>query len=126
MRLEEEANKMAQLTESAKKKGESKFMSEEAKRDAQERIQAETEVVAQLERHAAEMARQREILQRQIEQHDDVKVAEIEAGASALKAKREEMEARVRQEEIELETLSESARREASDFILFECIFLHP
>lgn len=119
VRLEEEANKMAQLTESAKKKGESKFMSEEAKRDAQERIQAETEVVAQLERHAAEMARQREILQRQIEQHDDVKKAEIEAGASALKAKREEMEARVRQEEIELETLSESARREASGFTLF-------
>lgn len=113
-RLEEEASKMAELTESARKKGESKFMSEEAKRDAEERIRAEAEVVAQLERQAVEMALQREKMQKQIEEHEDEKAAEIAASSSALKTKRALMEARMRQEEEEIKSLSETAKREAS------------
>lgn len=113
-RLEEEASKMTQLTESAKKKGEDKFMSEEARREAEERIRAETEVVAQLERQAAEMATRRATMQNQLAEHENEKVAEMEASSSALRAKRALVEARMRQEEEELKNLSESAKREAS------------
>lgn len=113
-RLDEEANKMAQLTENAKKKGESKFMTEEAKRDAEERIQADTKVVAQLERQAAEMAAKRENMLRQIKEEEDEKVSKIKASASLLKAKRAQLEACMRQEEIELKTLSEETKCEAS------------
>lgn len=113
-RLEEEAVKMAELTESAKKKGESKFMSEEAKREAEERIRAEAEVVSQLERQAADMALQRENMQKQLTEREDIKAAEIEANTSALKTKRALVEARMRQEEEEIKTLSEAAKREAS------------
>ncbi|CAM9096338.1 unnamed protein product [Ectocarpus fasciculatus] len=113
-RLEEEAVKMAELTESAKKKGESKFMSEEAKREAEERIRAEAEVVAQLERQAADMALQRENMQKQLAEREDIKAAEIEANTSALQTKRALVEARMRQEEEEIKTLSEAAKREAS------------
>lgn len=111
-RLEEEASKMAQLTESAKKKGENKFMSEEAKRDAEERIRAEAEVVVQLERQAAHMAEQRASMQRQLAEREGQKIAEIEASSTALKAKRAVVEARMRQEQDELKTLSESAKHE--------------
>lgn len=111
-RLEEEATKMAELTENAKKKGESKFMSEEAKRDAEERIRAEAEVVAQLERQAAEMALQRENMQKQLAEREHQKVAEIEANSSALKTKRAMVEARMKQEEEEIKSLSEAAKRE--------------
>lgn len=113
-RLEEEASKMAELTESAKKKGESKFMSEEAKRGAEERIRAEAEVVAQLERKAADMALQRQNMQKELEAHEDEKAAEIEASSSALKQKRALVEARMKQEEEEIKSLSEAAKREAS------------
>lgn len=113
-RLEEEACKMAELTESAKKKGESKFISEEAKRDAEERIRAEAEVVAQLERQAAEMTLQRENIRKQLAEHEDERAAEIEASSSALKTKRALVEARMRQEEEEIKSLSETAKREAS------------
>lgn len=113
-RLEEEANKMAELTESAKKKGENKFMSEEAKRGAEERIRAEAEVVAQLERKAAEMALQRENMQKELKAKEDEKKAEIEASSSALKQKRALVEARMKQEEEEIKNLSETAKREAS------------
>lgn len=113
-RLEEEATKMAELTESAKRKGESKFMSEEAKRDAEERIRAEAEVVAQLERQAAEMVLQRENMQKQLAEREHQKVAEIEANSSALKTKRAMVEARMRQEEEEIKSLSEAAKREVS------------
>ncbi|CAM9827182.1 unnamed protein product, partial [Ectocarpus sp. 8 AP-2014] len=119
-RLEEEAVKMAELTESAKKKGESKFMSEEAKREAEERIRAEAEVVAQLERQAADMALQRENMQKQLAEREDIKAAEIEANTSALKTKRALVEARMRQEEEEIKTLSEAAKREAT-----VCCFAH-
>eukprot|EP00752_Nemacystus_decipiens_P001469 g1445.t1 len=119
-RLEEEATKMAELTESAKKKGESKFMSEEAKRDAEERIRAETEVVAQLERQAAEMALQRENMQKQLAEREKQKVAEIEANSSALKTKRAMVEARMRQEEEEIKSLSEAAKREVEAKMLAE------
>lgn len=113
-RLEEEASKMAELTESAKKKGENKFMSEEAKRGAEERIRAEAEVVAQLERKAAEMALQRENMQKELEAKEDEKKAEIEASSSALKHKRALVEARMKQEEEEIKSLSETAKREVS------------
>lgn len=113
-RLEEEATKMAELTESAKKKGESKFMSEEAKRDVEERIRAETEVVAQLERQAAGMVLQRENMQKQLAEREHQKVAEIEANSSALKTKRAMVEARMKQEEEEIKSLSEAAKREVS------------
>ncbi|CAN0426825.1 unnamed protein product [Ectocarpus sp. 12 AP-2014] len=119
-RLEEEAVKMAELTESAKKKGESKFMSEEAKREAEERIRAEAEVVAQLERQAADMALQRENMQKKLAEREDIKAAEIEANTSALKTKRALVEARMRQEEEEIKTLSEAAKREASAKIVAE------
>lgn len=120
-RLEEEATKMAELTESAKKKGESKFMSEEAKRDAEERIRAEAEVVAQLERQAAEMVLQRENMQKQLAERENQKVAEIEANSSALKTKRAMVEARMRQEEEEIKSLSEAAKREVSGIFPARC-----
>lgn len=114
-RLEEEATKMAELTESAKKKGESKFMSEEAKRDAEERIRVEAEVVAQLERQAAKMILQREKMQQQLAEREQEKAAEIEANSSALKTKRALVEARMRQEEEEIKSLTEAAKREVSE-----------
>lgn len=110
-RLEEEASKMAQLTESAKKKGESKFMSEAAKRDAEERIRVEGEIVAQLELQAVQMAAHRATMQRQLEECEDREVADTEASSVALKAKRTLLQERMRQEEEELKTLSESAKR---------------
>lgn len=113
-RLEEEASKMAELTENAKKKGESKFMSEEAKREAEERIRAEAEVVVQLERQAAHMAAQREQMQKKLAEHEDEKAAEIEANSSALKTKRALVEEQMRQEEEEIKSLGEAARREVS------------
>ncbi|CAM9105904.1 unnamed protein product [Choristocarpus tenellus] len=113
-RLKEEATKMAQLSESAKKKGESKLISEEAKREAQELVQAEALAVAELERQAAEMALQRAEMERQLEVEKKEKAAEIQATSSALKAKREEMEAKMQREEQELQSMSESAKRKAS------------
>lgn len=113
-RLEEEASKMAELTENAKKKGESKFMSEEAKREAEERIRAEAEVVVQLERQAAHMVAQREQMQKKLAEHEDEKAAEIEANSSALKTKRALVEEQMRQEEEEIKSLGEAARREVS------------
>lgn len=115
VRLEEEASKMAELTESAKRKGETKFMSEEAKRDAEERIRAEAEAVIQLEQQAADMALRRENMQRQLAQASEEKAAEIELRAnSALKNKRALVEARMKREEEEIKNLSEAAKREAS------------
>lgn len=117
-RLEEEAKRMARLTADAKKKGESKFVSEEARRDVEDRIRAETKVLSELERQAAEMVAERERILKQIEEDEDVKAAEMEASAAALKAKRALVEARLRQEELELKALTESAKQEVS--------FAHP
>lgn len=111
-RLEEEASKMAELTRSAKKKGEIKFMSEEARREAEERIRAEAEVVARLEAQASEMAVQREHMQRRLANHKDEEAAEFEATSSALRKKRALVEARMKEEEEEIQLLSENAKRE--------------
>lgn len=90
-------------------------MSEEAKRDAEERIQAETEVVARLERQVAEMALRRENMQREIQKASEAKAAEIEKeSTSALQAKRALVEARIREQEKEIKNISEAAKRKAS------------
>ena len=114
-RLKEEAIKMAELTESAKKKGETKFMSEEARRDAEERIQVEAEVIARLEHQAADMARTREKIQRDLAKISQEKATEIEKQAiAALQAKRALVDAQIKQEEEEIKSASEAAKREAS------------
>lgn len=121
-RLEEEANKMAELTETTKKKGETRYMSEEAKRDAEERIQAETEVVARLKRQAAEMALRREKMQRDIQKASEAKAAEIEKERTfALQAKQALVEARMKEQEKELKNLSEVAKSKAS-VMQAECV----
>ena len=53
-------------------------------------------------------------MQKELEAHEDEKAAEIEASSSALKQKRALVEARMKQEEEEIKSLSEAAKREAS------------
>ncbi|CAM9456155.1 unnamed protein product [Hapterophycus canaliculatus] len=119
-RLEEEATKMAELTESAKKKGQSKFMSEEAKRDAEELLRNEAEAVAQLEQQAADMILKRQQMQKKLAAREHEKAAEIKAHSSALATKRALVETRMRQEADEIRSLSEAAKREASAKMIAE------
>lgn len=114
-RLEEEATKMAELTESAKKKGQSKFMSEEAKRGAEELIRTEAKAVAQLQQQAAHMVLHRQQMQKQLEEREHEKSAEIKANSSAMETKRALVETRMRQEAEEIKSLSEAAKREVNN-----------
>ncbi|CAM9559454.1 unnamed protein product [Scytosiphon promiscuus] len=119
-RLEEEATRMAELTETAKKKGQNKFMSEEAKRDAEELLRAEAEVVTKLEQQAADMVLRRQQMQKNLAERENEKAAEIEAKSSALETKRALVETKMRQEAEEIKSLSEAAKREVEAKMIAE------